>query len=121
MLSEDIINDKFKIQNNLNSDIINKISEIDYNSELFMDEIYNILNDNILINIEDIFSIIDIIHRNNKKINDHLYLELKNQKNIINDLSIELNQIKKSIIVNNKYFYIIISFSIIFIIKIIFI
>ena len=54
-------------------------------------------NDEIMINIEDIYSIIDVIHRNNKKINDKLYLELENHKIIINDLSVKLDKYKITI------------------------
>lgn len=50
------------------------LSDDDYNCQ--------ILN---IINIEDIFSIIDVINRNNRKINNNLYFELENHKIIINN------------------------------------
>jgi len=58
----------------------------------------------IMINIEDLFSIVDIINRNNNKINNKVHLELENHKIIINDLSLKLDKFKisiNSIILNN--------------------
>lgn len=74
---------------NVNEIIIN-------NSQEMIDEIIRFFNDEIMINIEDIYSIIDVIHRNNKRINDKLYLELENHKIIINDLSTKLDKYKIS-------------------------
>jgi len=58
------------------------LSDDDYNCQ--------ILN---IINIEDIFSIIDVINRNNKKINNNLYFELENHKIIINKFKNSIDNI----------------------------
>ena len=67
------------------------------NSDEMIDEIIRFFNDEIIINIEDIYSIIDVIHKNNKKINDKLHLELENHKIIIKDLSTKLDKYKITI------------------------
>ena len=58
------------------------LSDDDYNCQ--------ILN---IINIEDIFSIIDVINKNNKKINNNLYFELENHKIIINNFKTSIDSI----------------------------
>lgn len=73
------------------------MSSVITNHDEMMDEIIRFFNDEIMINIEDIYSIIDVIHRNNKKINDKLHLELENHKIIINDLSVKLDKYKNTI------------------------
>lgn len=73
------------------------MSSVITNPDEMMDEIIRFFNDEIMINIEDIYSIIDVIHRNNKKINDKLHLELENHKIIINDLSMKLDKYKITI------------------------
>lgn len=88
MLSNEIIsvvNEKLEIQKSLNYDFIYQLNEM-------------------MINIEDLFSIVDIINRNNNKINNKVHLELENHKIIINDLSLKLDKFKisiNSIILNN--------------------
>jgi hypothetical protein len=107
MLSNKIIsdlNDKIEVQKSLNSDFIFQLNEINNNYQEMMNEIIRFFNDEIMINIEDIFSIIDIINRNNNKINNKIHLELENHKIIINDLSLKLDKFKisiNSIILNN--------------------
>ena len=116
MLSNEIIsvvNEKLEIQKSLNYDLIYQLNEI-------MNEM--------MINIEDLFSIVDIINRNNNKINNKVHLELENHKIIINDLSLKLDKFKisiNSIILislldkiekignnGNNYYYFIVNFCI---------
>ena len=97
MLSDEIIggiNERLEIQKSLNSDFILQLNKIDNKNNEMMDEIIRFFNDEIMINIEDIFSIMDVINRNNKRINDKMSLELESHKIIINDLSTKLDKFK---------------------------
>ena len=89
MLSDEIIdgiNERLEIQKSLNSDFILQLNKIDNKNNEMMDEI--------MINIEDIFSIMDVINRNNKRISDKMSLEFESHKIVINDLSTKLDKFK---------------------------